>query len=160
MSVCCSSSHRPSSRSFTLRHSAIQPPFCERSNEWREVSASRRERGAKRWRDGGRDRGRVTDHPARPYHFHLTALFHSRSLAFRSPPATFSHIRAWFLLPASLEVSFSVDLSFASISVYQLNVLLIVLRCLLSSFRSNLFFFFSIWILTMNSWEIMEGILA
>lgn len=56
MSVCCSSSHRPSSRSFTPLHSAIHPPFCERSNEWREVSASRRERGAKRWRETGGER--------------------------------------------------------------------------------------------------------
>lgn len=142
MSVCCSSSHRPSSRSFTLRHSAIQPPFCERSNEWREVSASRRERGAKRWRDGGRNRGRVTDHPARPYHFHLTALFHSRSLAFPSPPATFSHIHVCFFLPASLEVSFSVVLPFGLISVCQLNFLLKVLRCLFSGILFKSFFFF------------------
>lgn len=56
MSVCCSSSLHPSSCSFTPLHAAIHPSFCERSNGWREVSASRGERGAERWRDRGKDR--------------------------------------------------------------------------------------------------------
>lgn len=75
-----------SSRSFTPLHSSIHPPFCDRSNGWREVSASRWERERERGRETGGETSGVRDHPVRPfdspYHFHLTALFHLQSLAF------------------------------------------------------------------------------
>lgn len=68
------------------------------------VSLPRRERGGEVERQRKRLEERERDHPACPYHFHLTARFHLQSLAFCSAPSTFLriHVLLWLRIQTQL----------------------------------------------------------
>lgn len=68
------------------------------------VSLPRRERGGEVERQRKRLEERERDHPACPYHFHLTARFHLQFLAFCSAPSTFLriHVLLWLRIQTQL----------------------------------------------------------
>lgn len=118
------------------------------------VSLPRRERE----RDGRRDTGREGDHPVRPfhppYHFHLTARFHSRSLAFRSAPSTLSRIHVLFFALGEFRIwtrrfLLLLSSSFRFTPVFHINFLL-HLRLSLQILGPHLRLFFCIYLLSVH----------